>query len=307
MGVSLIRRLLDAPSSWTALDAVATPLRRAVHAVPEPARRALHGTWLGHPTHPIAVQVTIGCYVGAAVLDVLSMRAAPDRRAGMRDASTALMAVGVASTATSVASGLADWAELQKDQERTGLVHAAVNSVGTAVAAGVVANRRGSDHEGTPWGSLAVGGVMGAGAALGGHLAYRWGAGANHADDIPHLAPSDWVDVGAPDEFPERQPVRRQAGDVGVVVVRTNGRVQALAQRCSHLGGPLEDGTVETIDGVDCVVCPWHGSAFTLAGGESAAGPAVYPQPRFEVREAGADGGTRVQVRVVPEVAHQLG
>ena len=301
MDVSLIRRMLDAPSSWTALDAVAMPLRRAVHAVPEPARRALHGTWLGHPTHPIAVQVTIGCYVGAAVLDVLSLRSAPDRRAGMRDASTALLAVGVASTGTSVASGLADWSELQADQQRTGLVHAGINSVGTAVAGTVVANRRGSDHEGTPWGSLAVTGVMGAGAALGAHLAYRWGAGANHADDVVHRAPSDWVDVGSADDFPDREPVRRDAGDVGVVLIRTNGRVHALAQRCSHLGGPLEDGTVATVDGVDCVVCPWHGSAFTLAGGESVAGPAVYPQPRFEVREAGA----RVEIRIVPEVDRQ--
>jgi nitrite reductase/ring-hydroxylating ferredoxin subunit len=175
------------------------------------------------------------------------------------------------------------------------------------IAGGVVANRRGSEHEGTPWGSLAVGGVMGAGAALGGHLAYRWGAGGNHADDIVHRAPSGWVDVGPVDGFPEREPVRRDAGDVGVVLVRTGGRVHALAQRCSHLGGPLEDGTVESVDGVDCVVCPWHGSAFTLAGGEPVAGPAVYPQPRFEVREVGGDGGTRVEVRIVPEVARQLG
>jgi nitrite reductase/ring-hydroxylating ferredoxin subunit len=225
----------------------------------------------------------------------------------MRDASTALLAVGLASTGTSVASGLADWAELQRDQQRTGLVHAAINSVGTVVAGSVVANRRGSEHAGTPWGSLAVGGVVGAGAALGGHLAYRWGAGANHADDVPHRAPSDWVDVGAPGEFPDRTPVRRRVGEVDVVVARGNGRIHALAQRCSHLGGPLDGGTVETIDGTDCVVCPWHGSAFTLAGGESVAGPAVYPQPRFEVREVGVDSGTCIQVRVVPEVAHQLG
>jgi nitrite reductase/ring-hydroxylating ferredoxin subunit len=49
---------------------------------------------------------------------------------------------------------------------------------------------------------------------------------------------------------------------------------------CSHLGGPLEDGTLE--DG--CVVCPWHGSRFRLDNGEPVDGPAAIPQPCFETR-----------------------
>ena len=51
-----------------------------------------------------------------------------------------------------------------------------------------------------------------------------------------------------------------------VVVSRSEetGEVCAIAATCSHLGGPLADGTR---DG-DTVVCPWHGSRFDLCSGE---------------------------------------
>jgi uncharacterized membrane protein len=194
--VSFLRRLLDAPTTWAPLDAVAAPLRRGVRMVPDPVRRALHGTWLGHPVHPVAVQVTVGCYVGAAVLDVLSLPAAPDRRGGMRDAAASLLAVGVASSAVSVATGLADWGDLPPRQQRLGLTHAAVNGAGTVLAGVVAAGRRGSDHTGVPWGSLAVSGAVGVGAALGGHLAYRWSAGSDHA--VPGTTAAPAVPLTAP-------------------------------------------------------------------------------------------------------------
>ncbi|MDN3258204.1 Rieske (2Fe-2S) protein, partial [Streptomyces sp. MA25(2023)] len=41
-----------------------------------------------------------------------------------------------------------------------------------------------------------------------------------------------------------------------LVVRETGGAFHALADRCSHLAGPLSEGTVA--DG--CVECPWHGS-----------------------------------------------
>jgi len=54
----------------------------------------------------------------------------------------------------------------------------------------------------------------------------------------------------------------------------------ALAERCSHLGGPLADGMLE--DG--CIQCPWHGSRFALEDGRPIDGPASIPQPCFETR-----------------------
>jgi nitrite reductase/ring-hydroxylating ferredoxin subunit len=54
------------------------------------------------------------------------------------------------------------------------------------------------------------------------------------------------------------------------------------------LSGPLYEGAVEDVRGRDCLVCPWHGSAFDLADGSARRGPAANPQEKLEVRmEAG--------------------
>jgi nitrite reductase/ring-hydroxylating ferredoxin subunit len=84
--------------------------------------------------------------------------------------------------------------------------------------------------------------------------------------------------------LPEGKPVRQMVGEIPVVAVRSGGRVHVLADRCSHMSGPLSDG--ELADG--CLTCPWHGSVFRIADGSVARGPATAPQPAFEVRE---DGG----------------
>jgi len=56
--------------------------------------------------------------------------------------------------------------------------------------------------------------------------------------------------------------------------------IYAIGATCSHLGGPLDEGSVK--DGV--VTCPWHGSSFYMADGSVANGPAVYAEPTFAVR-----------------------
>jgi nitrite reductase/ring-hydroxylating ferredoxin subunit len=66
---------------------------------------------------------------------------------------------------------------------------------------------------------------------------------------------------------------------VPVLLTRTDDGIVALADRCTHRGGPLHEG--ELADG--CVVCPWHGSAFALDG-SVVGGPATRPQPAYEVR-----------------------
>ncbi|GAB7184395.1 hypothetical protein ATKI12_4226 [Kitasatospora sp. Ki12] len=122
--------------------------------------------------------------------------------------------------------------------------------------------------------------AVSAGAALGGHLSYRQAAGPNRAAAVPLLAPSDWVGLGAVDDFPPAEPVRRTVGELAVVVVRDGDDCHVLADRCAHLSGPLSEGTL--VDG--CLRCPWHGSEFRLRNGEVVRGPATAPQPVFETR-----------------------
>ena len=118
---------------------------------------------------------------------------------------------------------------------------------------------------------------------LGGHISFRLAGGANHAEEIPHLVKPGWQYLMAAADLPEGKPVRQLLGEVPVVTIRTNGTVRVLADRCSHMSGPLSDG--ELADG--CLTCPWHGSVFRIADGSVARGPATAPQPAFEAREAG--------------------
>ncbi len=74
--------------------------------------------------------------------------------------------------------------------------------------------------------------------------------------------------------------MRVDVADTAVVLVRLNGQIHAIANTCSHLGGPLNEGKLEG----DTIVCPWHGSRFCLTDGKVEGGPAVYDARVFDVR-----------------------
>ena len=64
-----------------------------------------------------------------------------------------------------------------------------------------------------------------------------------------------------------------------VLVSRSKGgQVCAIANTCTHKGGPLTEGERES----NVVTCPWHGSQFDLCSGEVLRRPAIEPQQRFE-------------------------
>jgi nitrite reductase/ring-hydroxylating ferredoxin subunit/uncharacterized membrane protein len=275
-----IGRLLDVPARWSALDPLAEKASQLIHRVlgTDRVADALHGRWLGHPLHPAMAQVPVGAALGASVLDAVSaLSNDDDLRAGARRSARLLRAVGVAAAAPTALAGWSDFSDLHPEQQRTGLVHAAGNVAAVALWSLSLLRRDGRllFAAGTA--------VAGASAALGGHLSQRWAAGANHAEDVPHLAPEGWHRLCALDELPDGAPHRVLLGDVPLVAVRDGERVRALAATCSHLSGPLDEGPVETVHGRDCIVCPWHGSAFSLDAGDVVRGPATAPQPRVEI------------------------
>ena len=63
--------ILDRVADVATFDKAIDPARRAVLAVLKPPalKDALHGTWLGHPLHPVLVQVPVGSWISAGVLD----------------------------------------------------------------------------------------------------------------------------------------------------------------------------------------------------------------------------------------------
>ncbi|HEU5028314.1 MAG TPA: Rieske (2Fe-2S) protein [Spirillospora sp.] len=260
-------RTLDRLEESTALDSVVEPAQKIARGVkPGRFRNVLHGVWLGHPLHPALVQLPIGAWVSAGVLDLFG----DDQRAVRR-----LVAFGLAGSVPAALAGSADWSEQHEQQMRVGVVHALLN--GTAASLYAVSLFAGTRRTGR---ALRLAGLLaaGAGGLLGGRISFRQAGGANHAESVPHLVEPGWQELAALDELPEDEPGRRMLGEIPVVVVRQGGTVHVLADRCSHLSGPLSDG--EVADGR--ITCPWHGSGFELAGGAVACGPATAPQPVFE-------------------------
>jgi len=158
-----MHKLLRQAEDLRALDSAGVALMRAVRRVRPGLRRVLRGEWLGHPAHPIVVTVPIGAYVSAAVLDLTP---------GTRDAARRLVGLGLLATPAAVVLGLADYAELDARQRRVGLVHAATNALASVCFTASYLNRGNRRM----WGLLGLT-ALGAGGALGGHLAYAQGAG----------------------------------------------------------------------------------------------------------------------------------
>jgi nitrite reductase/ring-hydroxylating ferredoxin subunit/uncharacterized membrane protein len=273
----MLRKMLSRLEQAHSLDAVGDGLQKAVMGVirPSAVRDFLHGVWLGHPLHPVLVQMPVGSFLSAAVMDLMP---------GGRRAATTLIAVGTASAVPAMAAGLTDWSEMTKDRRRVGLVHAAGNTVALGLYVGSLAARlSGRTARGK---ALAFAGlsVAGASAYLGGHLSYAQGGGMSHAAPEVARLPEDWTAVGELSSLPDGKPAVRHIDDVAILLYRQGGRVTAMIERCSHETGPLGEGDVIGSGSDACVVCPWHGSTFRLVDGAVVHGPAGNDQPMLRCR-----------------------
>lgn len=245
-------------------------------ALPSPALRdLLHGVWLGHPLHPALIILPLGSWISAGVLDFLP---------GRREAAQTLTGLGVLTALPTAAAGWADWSDLHPQQQRTGLVHATTNILALGLQwASWRARRRGQQARGVTYSLVALG-LGSAGAYLGGHLSYRQGAGANHAEEAPHVLPEEWTRLCALADLPDGTPTRVALDGVPVFALRRGDRVDALYDYCSHLAGPLSEGELSGSGDDLCVTCPWHGSVFRVADGAVQQGPATSPQPVLQIR-----------------------
>jgi len=285
LGENAANSAVDALESVEALDGAALKLAGAVsRAVPVGVPRdALSGTWLGHALHPLLTDVVIGSFLSATLVDLL----AGDETGR---ASERLIEVGLVTAAPTVASGLTDWALTVYGDRRTrpvGLVHASANLTASALyAASLAARRRGVPRRARRL-SLAGGAALSVGGLLGGHLSFTRGVGVN--ETAFDEGPRDWTTVHT-GELEDGKPTSGMAGDTPVLLLRHDGHLHALHDRCSHRGCELSAGQVEG----ESVTCPCHGSRFSLRDGSIERGPATARQPVFETRESQG----RIEVRL---------
>jgi nitrite reductase/ring-hydroxylating ferredoxin subunit/uncharacterized membrane protein len=271
--VNPLHALVDAIEHFDQLDGVASAISKAVGKAvqPRPVRNALSGTSLGHPLHPVLTDFPIGAWTMATVLDAVGGPAS-------EPAADILVAVGIATAVPTAAAGLNDWSDTQGKSRRVGLVHAVSN--GTALclfSSSAVARASGNRTIGKTLG-LAGFGVLMFGGFLGGHLSFSNAVNVNKTAD--RTGPRNWTPVLAESELPDGAHRKVDAGKVSLLLYRSGSGILALDSVCSHMGGPLEEGTIA--DG--CVTCPWHGSTFRLGDGHIVRGPATTPQPSYEAR-----------------------
>jgi nitrite reductase/ring-hydroxylating ferredoxin subunit/uncharacterized membrane protein len=235
----------------------------------------LHGVWYGHPLHPAVVQVPIGLWTAAAVLDALSLVTRSKEMARAADVS---VGTGLAAASVAVASGVTDWSETFGRPRKLGVAHALINAVSSSFyLLSLLARLLGRRKTGVALGFAGFA-TLSLGSYLGGELVFQTGQGVNR--DAWLEGANEFTPVMPLDELPEDQPRKVEVEGQPVLLVRRGTRLFALGNICSHMGGPLDEGKL--VD--DCIECPWHGSRFNLYNGRVVQGPATFPQPRYETR-----------------------
>ncbi len=76
-----------------------------------------------------------------------------------------------------------------------------------------------------------------------------------------------------------------EVGDEEISLCNVDGEIYAIANICTHDGGPLGAGQLYGEE----IECPRHGARFNVRTGEVRVLPAVMPVPTFEVRVQGDD------------------
>jgi len=277
MSLELTKRAAEAMSVLEPVsDRLQEAVRNAIAAAPVGVGNALDGTWLGAPLHPALTDVPVGAWTAGAVLDVLEVATGSE---ALRRSADGALAVGVAGAIPAALTGLSDWRYLRGESKRVGSLHAILNSAGlTLNTLSLVLRLTGRRNLARPlsWAGYAI---AASAAHVGGELSF--GLGVRHNRTVGLRLPSEWTAALDESDLQASALAKATIDGTGILIARSQaGELCALANVCSHLGGPLDEGTREG----DSIVCPWHGSRFDLCSGKVERGPAVFPQPRLETR-----------------------
>lgn len=68
-----------------------------------------------------------------------------------------------------------------------------------------------------------------------------------------------------------------------IALFNVDGTFYAIADTCTHKGGPLSEGSLEG----NTVTCPWHGANFDVCTGKNLTPPATAKVTSYNVRVEG--------------------
>jgi nitrite reductase/ring-hydroxylating ferredoxin subunit/uncharacterized membrane protein len=268
--------------SQTWLDKLGDPLQNwllQLYGKPgQPNRRIkdiLNGTWLGHALHPALTDIPLGAWSCTMLLDLVSNNAGSD---GIALGADVTLALGIVGATAAAVTGVTDWSDLYGTDRRVGLMHGLLNSGILLTNIGsLVLRLTGRRRTGI---TLSTVGYLASllSAYLGGELSFAKGVGVNH--DAWEGGSDEYVTVMDVVDLAENKLTRVDVAGIPAVLFKQGGAIYAIGAVCTHMGGPLDEGTCENGQ----VTCPWHGSTFRMSDGAVVNGPAVYAEPTFAVR-----------------------
>jgi nitrite reductase/ring-hydroxylating ferredoxin subunit len=84
-------------------------------------------------------------------------------------------------------------------------------------------------------------------------------------------AANGWVQGPKTTELQDAKPFRWDIGEISVLLIRFDGRLQAFRNTCAHQGLPLDGGSIDVE--ARTITCPWHGFRFDCQTGECLTAP----------------------------------
>ena len=160
------------------LDGVAETVQPALRNLLEQngaLKDLLHGKFLGHPLHPVLVDIPVGSWTAAAVCDAIELMTGSE---ALSDAGDFCVGFGIAGALGSAVAGIADWSETDGRPRRIGVVHGMLNVAATACYATALAMRRSESSRRAGIGLSLLGyAIASMSAYLGGHLVFGEGVG----------------------------------------------------------------------------------------------------------------------------------
>jgi len=266
----------------TWLDKLASPIQNLLLAFfgqpGQPGRKLkdiLNGTWLGHALHPVLTDVPLGAWSGTTLLDFAWLA---NEDEGIARGADLTLLLGLAGATGAAVTGLTDWSDLDGTDRRVGLMHGLLNGSITLIYLTSLVLRLAGQRRTAIAFSTSGYLVSLFSAYLGGELSFAKGIGVNHV--AWEGGSDDFVAVIDEQDLVEGKLTRVDAAGIPAVLLKQGESIYAIGATCTHLAGPLDEGTIE--DGI--VTCPWHNSRFCMYDGSIVNGPAVYAAPTFAVR-----------------------
>ena len=105
---------------------------------------------------------------------------------------------------------------------------------------------------------------------------------------------SDWMLVGPESMLAEGEHMTLEVEGVEVALFKTEGKLFAIEDVCSHDGAEIASGHIEA----GTIICPRHGARFCLETGKALCAPAYTDVAAYEVRII--DGQIEVQTTPKP-------